>query len=98
MPRKLLQLDPEEPFARGSATVVDRQRLADDHRRFGGQKASLGLVDRPRHTGEPGREVNDRGACEAVVAVPTRWLREREVNLHLGAAETEALSGFTDLG
>ena len=82
----------------GSASVVDRQRLADDHRGFGGQQTSLGLVDRPRHTVEPGREVNDRGAAEAVVAVPARRLRECEVNLHLGAAETEALSGSTDLG
>ena len=42
--------------------------------------------------------MDDRGAPEAVVPVPARRLRECEVNLHLGAAETEALSGFADLG
>ena len=96
VPRQLLQLDPQQPGALGRARRVHRQRLADDDRRLGRQQPALGLVDRARDAVEARRDVDDRGAREALVAVPARRLGEREVDLHLRAAEAEAPAGFRD--
>ena len=59
------------PFARGSARVVDRKRLSDDDRRLGGQQTTLCLIDGSRDPVEPGREMNDRGACRDVRHPPS---------------------------
>ena len=85
-PRQLLQLDPEKAAAVGRARGVHRQRLADDDGRLRRQQAALGLVHRARDAVEAGREMDDRGAAEPFVSVPARRLRQREVDLHLGAA------------
>ncbi len=45
--RQLLQLDPEDPLPVGRPRRIDRQRLADDDRRLGGQQAALGFVHGP---------------------------------------------------
>ena len=89
--RQLLQLHPEQARAVRRARGVHRQRLAEHDRRLGGQQAALGLVDGARDAVEPGRDVHDRGAAEALVALPGDRLRERQVDLHLGAAVAEAL-------
>ena len=55
-----------------------------------GSRPALGLVDGARDAVEAGRDVDDRRAAEPLVALPARRLREREVDLHLGAAVAEA--------
>src|SRR5438034_222086 len=42
--------------------------------------------------------MNDRGLAETFVTLPVRPLRQGEVNLHVAAAEAEALGGFGNLG
>ena len=90
VPRQLLELDPEHALALRRAARVDRQRLPAHDRRLGRQQAALGLVDRARDAVEAGRHVHDRRPREPLVALPARRLREREVDLHLGAAVAEA--------
>src|SRR6266576_5254739 len=41
--------------------------------------------------------MDDGGLIEPVVAVPPRRLRQREVNLHLGAAEAKTFRRFGDV-
>ena len=90
-PRELLQLDPEEAGAGGGPGRVDGQRLADHDRGLRRQEPAVRLVDGARDTVEPRRQVHDRGLREPFVAFPARWLGEREVDLHLGAAVAKAL-------
>src|SRR6476661_3266670 len=89
-PRQLLELDPEEAASVRSPRGVDSERLTDDDGRLGGEQSALGLVDGARDTVEAGRDVDDRGSREPLVAVPARWLGERVVDLHLRAAVAEA--------
>ena len=43
-PRELLQLDPQQTAPFGRPRGVDRQRLANDHRRRGREQTTLGFV------------------------------------------------------
>ena len=74
----------------GAARRVDGHGLAADDRRLGGEKSALGLVDCARDAVEPRRDVDDRGASEALVAPASAALVEREVDLHLAAPVAEA--------
>src|SRR5882724_6298484 len=87
VPGQLLQLDPEHAFPGWRTGVVDGKRLPDDDGPFGGEQSPFRLVDCARDAVEPGGEMDDGGLVEPVVAVPPRWLRQREMDLHLGAAE-----------
>ena len=72
--RQLLELDPQDRRALGSARGIDRGRLTADDRRLGGEQAALGLVDGAGDAVEPGRHVDDRRPRETLVAVPARRL------------------------
>ena len=87
---QLLELDPDHPRALGSARRVDGHRLPECDRGFGRKEAAISLVDGPRNPVEAGREVEQRRACEPLVALPTRQLVHRDVDLHLAAAVAEA--------
>ena len=89
VPGQLLELDPEEPGTVRRPRRIHRQRLADDDGRLHRQEPTVGLVHRPRDAVEPRRQVDDRRACEAVVSLPPRPLRQREMDLHVGAPVPE---------
>ena len=93
---KLLQLDPDDPRAVRRARRIDRHRLAAGDGRLRGKEAALGLVDGARDTVEAGRDVHDRRATEALVAVPVGALAHRDVDLHRAAAVAEALGRTRD--
>ena len=91
--RKLLQLHPDHPRAVRRARGVDGHRLAERDRRLGREQAAVGLVDRARDAVEPGGEVEERHACEPLVAPPARQLVHGDVDLHLAAAVAEPPRG-----
>ena len=88
--RQLLQLHPDHPGAVRRARGVDGHRLAERDRRLGRKQAAVGLVDGARDAVEAGGEVEERRACEALVAAPARQLVHGDVDLHLAAAVAEA--------
>ena len=92
--RQLLQLEPQDPRALGRARRVDGHGLADRDRRLGREEAAVGLVDGARDAVEPGRQVDDRRAEQALVPLPVGPLGERVVDLHARAPEAVPAPGL----